>query len=83
MRRFKELFCRSPPPPPQIKLVDFGVEVEVQIKNKKINWTPRGKAPLLSSQGDKKPTKKAIPIYNFTLNQTFIHAINKGHTPFV
>ena len=55
MRRFKELFCRSlpPPPPPQIKLVDFGVKVQVQINNKKINWTPRGKAALLSSQGDK------------------------------
>ena len=31
----------------------FGVESEILIKYKRIKWTPRIKASLLSSQGDK------------------------------
>ena len=37
LKKFKELFCGSPP---HIKPVGFGVEIEAQIKNKKIKWTP-------------------------------------------
>ena len=41
-KRVKELFCRVLPP--HIKPIGFGVEIEVEIKNKKIKWTPFRKA---------------------------------------
>ena len=53
LKRFTELFCLSlpPPPPPHIKPVGFGVEIEEQIKNKKIKWTPYSEATLFLPGG--------------------------------
>ena len=41
------------PHPHQNKTKVFGVESEILIKYKRIKWTPRVKASLLFSQGDK------------------------------
>ena len=55
MKRFKEPKSGTPPTShlPLNKTKVFGVESEILINYKRIKWTPRVKASLLSSQGDK------------------------------
>ena len=53
-RDLKTKKVRHPHPHPhQNKTKVFGVESEILIKYKRIKWTPRVKASLLFSQGEK------------------------------
>ena len=53
-RNLKTKKVRHPHPHPhQNKTKVFGVESEILIKYKRIKWTPRVKASLLFSQGEK------------------------------
>ena len=57
----KKVYHPHPHPhPPQNKTKVFGVESEILIKYKRIKWTPRVKASLLFSQGEKLNSKQMV-----------------------